>query len=224
MRNKRLIVVGLLFLFGCCTVLLAKKEFVLRGLGNFLYKADKEFPKSDVIVILRGGESSDVSRTLTAIELYREGYGEYLLVSAALVDQIKDRLAELAIVFPSAQERIYSICTQSGIDQDRIILDDQPPGGGTSQEIKRIINVMNRRGYKDCIIVSDWYHTRRVKAICSRLFPKDTEYAVVASTHSISAASNWWRYRYETINVLEEVPKLAVFYLSPFFKVSFADD
>jgi uncharacterized SAM-binding protein YcdF (DUF218 family) len=75
------------------------------------------------------------------------------------------------------------------------------------------------------IVVTNWWHTRRTKKIYKKIF-EDTNiriYVVVAKSDK-SNPSNWWKYRYESIRVTEEFPKLLISYVLPSSNLLFNDD
>ena len=219
-------VLRVLFIFLAVTGILAlytNREFILRRTGQFLVSADTGLEKSDVIVILR--DDKKYTRVLDAWEIFKKGYANRVFISTALTDGYITEMKKTGVILPSAQENIYSILVQLGVPENRILLDVQPPGGGTKGELCRIRNMMKARRYKSCIIVTDWYHTRRTRLLCDKIFSDSgIKFQISTGPHGLSSPDNWWKYRYEAVDALEEFPKLALFYLSDILRLKFKDD
>jgi uncharacterized SAM-binding protein YcdF (DUF218 family) len=216
-KYSAIIILSLIIIFS-----FVNREIILSQIGRFLFVEMKP-QKSDVIVILRGDKN--YNRTIEAINLFKKGFANTILLPQSLEDIYLKKIKECSIKIPTRQEQLASILIQCGIPKKNLILDNQVPGGGTEGELKRIKNVAKQRGYSKIIIVTSWYHTRRVFAIAKKLFKDNKkDVLIIAAKDDISSPANWWKYRYVAIEVLEEFPKLFIFYLSPFFKITFQDD
>jgi len=115
--------------------------------------------------------------------------------------------------------------TQLGVPETDIIVDHQKPGGGTYGEALRVKNLARKRpGTKRILVVTSWYHTRRAKIIYEEVFQDcDLDVMVIpAVRYAESTCSDWWKYRYETASVLQELVKILTHYLRGLFK--FSDD
>jgi len=179
--------------------------------------------KSDVIVVLRGDRN--YNRTLEAARLFINGYADYIYISTELVDKSCRKLKEYGVELPSEQVRIRSILIQLGIPEEKILIGQREPGGGTQGEVQRIKAMMLESNFKKAIIVTNWWHTRRTHKFCQKVFDgTGIQVLVVAAKNDKSNPSNWFNYRYEALNVLEEFPKLLIYYFSPSSNLSFNDD
>jgi uncharacterized SAM-binding protein YcdF (DUF218 family) len=215
-----LIILTALFLTGVLLFLLWGP--ILNLAGRILLK-DMAPEKSDLIVPLRGDIT--YTRTMEVARLFKKGLADNVFISTELIDSYSKRLKNQGIGIPPEQERLFSILIQSGIPPKQIILDNQPPGGGTFGELKRIREAMRERGYNKIIIVTSWYHTRRVYLMAKEVFKNDNlEFFVVAAKNGISSVSDWWRYRYEARDTLEEFPKILFFYINKILGIGFKDD
>lgn len=195
-------------------------DTLLLGMGRLL--AYTEAPKiSDVIVPLRGYE--DYYRVLEAAHIFKKKYAKYVYLSSGLLDNIKSNLKRYDVSVPSEKDRLVSILAQMGIPHGRVIIDEQKPGGGTIGEIRRIKSMMDTRGFRTAILVTNWWHTNRVRMVCNRIIGNTSKVAVVAVSKDKTRPDNWWQYRYDMINVVLEFPKIVMEYL---FKLdfTFADD
>lgn len=198
------------------------RDFCLQMVGQFL-KGDVSPQNGDVIVVLRG--DSSYARVLEAAVLYKEGYAKIVYISSALEDQNTLFLKKHGVKVDSEQLRLAIILMKLGIPRTNVLLGWRKPGGGTLGEIRRVKAMMTEKGYKRVIMVTNWWHTKRTKSICISEF-KGTgiSFYVVSPREGISTPSDWWRFRYEAVNVLEEFPKLLIHYLFPSSHLKFSDD
>ncbi len=198
------------------------RERILVGMGEMLlFTEDPEH--ADIIVMLRGGL---FERSVKAAELYRDGYADKVLVPRALSDETSDEFRRFGVTLPDGQEVTRDVLVQLGVDRSDIILSRPGAGGGTRGEAHRVKKeLLGLPGVESFIVVTSWYHSRRVRGIYSDVFA-DTglRFRVVASMYGKGGPDDWWRYRYVTLNVLTEFPKLFLAFVDPVFKLSFQDD
>jgi len=221
-QKKHIFLIILALLILVVLVIFLFKGLILLVAGRFLLK-DMKPEKSDLIVALRGDFT--LGRTLEAARLFKEGYGENIFISTALDDSYSQRLKEQGIDVFTEQQRLFSILKQLGIPEEKIILSNQTPGGGTLSELKRIREIIREKEYTKVIIVTSWYHTKRTYLMSKKVFKnEDLKFFVVAVENDISNSSDWWQHRYEVLHVFEEFPKLFFFYLNKVLRITFKDD
>jgi len=193
---------------------------LLVATGKFLERTDVPVP-ADVIVVVRGDEVY-FDRALTAAGLFRRHLASRIYVSSALSDLAAPALQAHGVAMPTAQDGIASVLMQREVPCEQILLDRDQPGGGTAGEVNRIRAMLATRGYSSALLVTSWYHARRLRWLLDRSF-KDSKmsFAIVAAEEPTNAA-NWWRRRYIAIAVLEEYVKLIMSWLS--FEPGFEDD
>lgn len=197
------------------------KKDILCKIGDFLL-FDEKPEKSDVIVLLRG---SLFDRTVQVAELCKKGYGDKILIPKSLGANLSKQFKVHDVILLTEQEQIKSILHQLKIPVENIILSTHSPGGGTVGEAYRVKEDLLELGVSEFIIVTTWYHTKRVNNIYNEVF-SDTDmiFWVVASKYGESNSRNWWHYRYTARAVLFEIPRLCFSYLNPTFNFSFRDD
>ena len=193
---------------------------VLTSLGEFLVHDDAP-ARGDVIVAIRGDEVY-FHRALTAARLFESGFAPYVYVSSALEDTATLPLRERGIQLPSARDNIVAVLRDAGVPCERILLDDSPPGGGSEGEIARIRAMLLARGFSSAILVTSWYHSRRVRAHAFAALKDTGRSALVVRSIEPTSATNWWTHRYVGIAVIEAYAKLTIELLP--FGLSFADD
>jgi len=220
-RHKFLISSGIIVLFAIVWAFW-QRDLIFSQIARYLI-VEKELEKSDVIAALRGDRN--YSRVLEAARLFKDGYSGCIFISTELVDKNSKKLKMYGVELPSEQERLKAILIQLGIPKEKVVMGHREPGGGTIGEVRRIRNMMLEQNFQRAIIVTSWYHTRRTNAICKRVFNgTDIRIFVKAARNDISKSTDWWKYRYEAINVLEEFPKLVFLYLDSLLNISFSDD
>ena len=111
--------------------------------------------KSDAILILGcrlRGETPSVfltERTKKGAKLFKEGYGDYIIVSGAQGDG--EDISEA--------EGMKRILMAEGIDESKIILEDKSKN--TAENIEFSSKIMGEKKFKEVIIVSNDFHLRR---------------------------------------------------------------
>jgi uncharacterized SAM-binding protein YcdF (DUF218 family) len=196
------------------------RDPVLVVAGKFLERTDKPF-SADVIIVIRGDEVY-FNRALTAAQLFHEGLAPRIYVSSALDDLAAPYLAARGVIANKMQDNIARVLNQSHVPCDRILLDSDQPGGGTPGEVNRIRAMLAAQGYSSALVVTSWYHTRRLHVLLeAALKNSKISLAIIAADEPTNAA-NWWRRRYIAIAVLEEYMKLIIAWLP--FQPRFGDD
>lgn len=115
--------------------------------------------KSDAILILGcrlRGEKPSVfltERTKRGAKLFKEGYGEYIIVSGG-----KGTNEDI-----SEAEGMRRILINEGIDEHKIILEDSSKN--TAENLKFSSQIIREKGFKDVIIVSNDFHLKRASIL-----------------------------------------------------------
>jgi len=198
------------------------RPIIFEGFGRFLVKTDDTI-HADVAVLIRGDRK--YQRALEVGRLILSGKAECAYLPKALSDQDVNRLTDFGVYIPTEQERNREVLRQLQVPDDRIIMGTRPPGGGTEIEALRVLGMMHDQGFKSAIIVTNWWHTRRVHSIYSRIGKAYVlDFKVVAARGDPSGPSNWWKYRYVSISVIMEYIKLFIHYFHMHTILTFADD
>lgn len=207
----------------CAFILLAGYRFrnpILAAAGQFLDRTDSPF-RADVVVVVRGDEVY-YNRALRAAGLFDQGLAPQIYVSSALDDLAAYSLRGRGIVLNKAQDNIAAVLIQSHVPCGQILLDQSQPGGGTLGEINRLKEVMTTRGYSTALLVTSWYHSRRLRALIKRSFADSGKSFAIIASNELTNSTNWWLRRYVAIAVLEEYVKLFLEWLP--FQLRFDDD
>lgn len=124
--------------------------------------------RADAIIVLGSavwaGERASPSlyaRTQHAIALYRAGYAPSLILSGGT------RRGEVASPLPSEAEVMRRLAADAGIPADALVLEDQ--SHSTAENLANAKRLMDARGWRSAIIVSDPFHILRAETIARDL-------------------------------------------------------
>jgi len=82
----------------------------------------------------------------------------------------------------------------------------------TYKELLRAKEMIDRYGFRSAIIVSSPYHMRRIKIMCSNVFPSEQyDILCVATRYEHTHRTFWFLYRYDRKWILTEYGKIAWF-------------
>lgn len=178
-------------------VAVAAGSIAFRGAGRWLVREDP-LNKADVIVVLSGGLPY---RGGCAAELFNSGYAPAVWISRP--EGPGQELAELGIQFVSEEEYNREVLTYEGVPAASIeILPDAVID--TQQEVEEVSREMSRTGKHTVIIVTSPGHTRRVKALWSKLAGPDLRLIVRAAPEDPYDADHWWRNTRDVLSVVRE--------------------
>jgi uncharacterized SAM-binding protein YcdF (DUF218 family) len=129
----------------------------LWGLGGILIVADG-LQSSDAIVVLSGGDNE---RVKYAANLYRNGFGRYLI------------LTETGISYPGnpkpATARAIDLAVDQGVPEE-LILAPEVVVNSTADEAQTVRNTAEASDFTSLIVVTDPYHTFRTRLIFRWIF------------------------------------------------------
>lgn len=188
-----------LFLFFAGVLMILFHRQILQGVGNHLIDVD-EPQKSDAICVL-GGNTYD--RANKAQELYSQGYSKQIICLGA---NQSTTFKSLGMDMPDAiveQEQLLDL----GVSENDI--KTVIKGTSTKEELDVLLTISEEEGYKRIIIVSDLFHTNRVRKTVLKVFENSgVEALLVGCSNSQYDESNWWRYEQGLIMVNNEYIKL----------------
>jgi hypothetical protein len=175
--------------------------FVL--LFPFLLQLPASAPsKADAIVILGGGKGDRVKKSL---DLYREGYARNIVLTGIKLSHAKshqgmtDSRAEFLIKHQVRLEEISYLI----------------PSENSWEEAQSTQRMMQQRGWKDVIVVSDPPHMLRLSYSWGKAFrgyPK--HFTLVATEPAWWSPLTWWDNKTSAIFVLSEFLKLSYYAVS----------
>jgi uncharacterized SAM-binding protein YcdF (DUF218 family) len=167
-------------------------SFILEKMGRYLYYKD-EIKPADVIVILAGEETERVEY---GVKLFREGWARknrMILAGGPLV--WKYTWASLM------KEHAISL----GIPKKAILLEDK--SRTTEEDAIFTKDILNKYGYKSCILVTSPYHSRRATKIFRKVMGDKITMLSAPSDKSWFSFDEWWKRGRDRRYVLSEYSK-----------------
>lgn len=205
--HKRTVLIILLVI-----VLLIAGRFLLPYLGEALV-AEDEPVNSDVIVVLMGG---GLDRIFEAVDLYKEGYGEMILMVRNYQPGY-DKAAAKGLEVSRESEIARSAAMQLDVPEEDIQI---LPGDArsTQEEALAVKKYLQDHAEVDSLIIatSPTHSTRAKKIFQWAVEDLDREVRVIScpSRYVEFDAGSWWKDREDASQVFLEHVKMIHFYLS----------
>lgn len=194
---------------GVVAVCIAAAALAFVNVGSFLAHEDV-LSKSDAIFVLGG---TRIERPLEGAELYREGYGKYVVLPR---DPPEDGVAELArrgVAVPSNADVSREILLRLGVPAGAVLVPDRLHDN-TAEEMVTLRELVLRNGWKRVLIVSSRYHLRRASVAGGRtLAGTGVQLVSRASRFDQATPVRWWARRSDIREVVSELPKLAAYWV-----------
>lgn len=190
---------GLLLLF-----LLAFHKPILRGVGQYLVVEDP-LRKVDAIYVLSGNPGD---RGKEAAKLYHQGYApEVVCLGGEPADALA--LYGIDILTASMTEKVLA---EAAVPQAAIRL--LPKGSSTYEEFEAITADCKARDYKDIMIVSSRFHTRRIHMFFRlRLHFEGIAMVLRGARENSFEEEAWWKKEPGLLFVNNEFIKMAYYWL-----------
>ena len=189
MSKKKKIIISIIAI----TIILI--SIIGSNLGKFLVQSDK-LEKADAIAVFSGDNGP---RTERGVELLKEGYADYLILSGGKVyDDVT--MAEL----------MKNHAIKLGVDESKILIDDE--AATTNENADFTANIIEENNFKSVIVVTSDYHTRRSKLAMEKALENiliDGEKVSVSVTPSKEEkfTTKWWTSGNSVIMVISEYLK-----------------
>ncbi|MCX5720356.1 MAG: YdcF family protein [Nitrospirae bacterium] len=172
--------------------------FILEKAGRYLYYKD-ELKPADVIVILSGEKTERVEY---GVKLFKEGWArkDKIILSGGPVVW-KYTWASLM------KEQALHL----GVPANAILLEEK--SRTTEENAKSTKEILNKHGYKSCILITSPYHSKRASIIFKKVMGKDIKIITAPSEESWFRFENWWERKRDRAVVLREYSKLLWFWI-----------
>jgi len=174
-----------------------------------LIMIDSQPHKADAIVLLSGGEPG---RAWGAADLYRGQWAPYVVITQEPVFSDTRELRRMGIEINTGGDNNLRILHGLGVPPDRIIRVESTVES-TFDEMRRIRELVERKGWKSLLVVTSNYHTRRTRLIARYVFGRAVDIAVVSSNHGGMERQSWWKNRDDQRTFLIEFEKLVAYTL-----------
>lgn len=166
------------------------------NLGSFLVESD-ELKKADAIVVFSGDSGA---RTERAIELLKEGYADYLILSGGKVyDDVT--MAEL----------MKNHAIKLGVDESKILIDDK--ASTTHENADFTKEILEENNFRSVMVVTSDYHSRRSKLAMEKsledtLIDGQSVEVSVTTAKEEKFTTKWWTNGNSVLIVISEYLKL----------------
>lgn len=198
MERKHVVTPRRLVALLICFLIVSGGVVAFRGAGRWLVREDPIAP-ADAIVVLSG---SMPHRAEGAADAYRKGYAPEVWLTRP--DNPAAELAAMGIRFTGEEEYNREVLIHEGVPPEAIrILPDEILN--TEEEIEEATREMRTLGKSHVIVVTSAPHTRRVRALWSRLAAPDQLATVRAAREDPFDRDHWWRNTRDAYAVVREM-------------------
>jgi len=186
MKNVLRIVKYLVFI-GFLIIIFIEVDVIIFGI--------KSKPSESDCIIVLGCQVKGIypspflqARLNDGIRLYKEGYGKYIIVSGGkgAGEDITEAVA------------MKNFLLDKGIDKNKIVMEDQ--SRNTMENLDFSKKVMEGKGFKTAVVVSNKYHLKRVSLMSKRLKMNTSYYGVFVSQYRFTEYKGYVR---EVLGVLK---------------------
>ena len=155
--------------------------------------------QADLMVVL-GGDSGD--RVLIAARLYAAGIAPRVLITG-----LEESPREVRRAYLHWREQVLA---EAGVPPER--LEHDAESNNSWEEAVNTRRLMQARGWRRVLVVSDPYHMRRLSWTWRRVFEgSGLEYSLVAASPAFWKPDEWWRDEKSGQAVIVEYIKLAYY-------------
>jgi len=179
-------------------VLLFLGLLVFLNLGRWLV-AEDPLRKADAIAVLSGRMPS---RALEAARVYKQGYAPRVWLTHAT--EPGATLAKLSISYVGEEAYDKQILLHEGVPENAIVVLD-PPIVNTADEMKTIGEELRRENGHAVILVTSKVHTRRSKALWSRISARNGQAIVRGVSGDSFDPRRWWKSTRDALDVVREI-------------------
>lgn len=173
---------------------------ILRSLGHWWIVSEE--PEKVQVIAVCGGDNVQGERVRKAVELYRAGWAEWLLLSGAT---FRPYLPEAELMKREAAKQ--------GVPADRVVALSSGEVG-TVEEIRQMKAILEHRGWKQVLLVTSNYDARRLRIVAGKVLGHaDISFRVVAVADSQFPPDHWWRTRTGVSLLWREAQKVVWTYL-----------
>lgn len=173
----------------------AAHPWYLAKLGHFFIVSDA-LVKADIIIVLAGDSARD-ERLLHAIKLWQEGYAPKIALSATLADWQNHE------DFPT-----WRHATKLNILPKESLLVLEHEANSTSEEAQSLLPYVREHQFKEVIIVTSNYHTRRSKKVFQKQWAgSGIQIFISAAPFSFFRPDDWWKHRSDSRTLFLESTK-----------------
>jgi len=165
---------------------------ILKPMGSFIVKDDNPV-RSDAIVVLNSGVEY-YPRLIEAASLYNRGFAQTVVINGNrktdVLRELENKGFETCCPWYENSLRILSLF---GVPRSNVIWISAEDAYDTISEAEAVGNELIRRGYKQIIITTSKYHSRRAHFIWQRMFEKKLTICSVSAKSDPFDPQSWWK-------------------------------
>ncbi len=197
---------GKLFAFVFVVLIVFLFRFKILGwMGGFLISEDQ--PQKVELAVVLGGNAQ--TRAERAAELYSAGWVQRFVCTGAHHNEI----AEYYDVPDSEAKLTAGFLINFGVSEDKVRSMDV--GTSTREEYHAILKLCQEEGIKSIMLISDRFHTRRVRQVFEDgLENIGVRVIVCGASHDQYDECRYWEAERGLIMVFEEYVKMVYYWLS----------
>jgi uncharacterized SAM-binding protein YcdF (DUF218 family) len=188
--------ITLLFLIVFCVVLYAARRPLLRLAGES-WVVEDPLQQSDALLVL-GDDNFFADRATRASELYRQKLAPVVVASGR-------RLRPSAGIAELMEHDLI----ERGVPKDRIIRFPHD-GDNTRDEALALRALITERNWRNVIVVTSNFHTRRARYIFQRVFPESVTVRVASARDGDFDPEHWWENRKSLKEFTRELAAMVV--------------
>lgn len=193
MKKKFLAAAGVII-----AVLVLTSGLWLTAYGRFLV-VDEKPAKCDAIVVL-GGET--VPRVGKGVELFKEGYGDKLIMSGG--GRLTTKLSEADLMLMEARDL--------GVDPSAVLLERESKS--TYENAVLVKQIVVEKRINSFLLVTSNYHTRRAGEIFNKVFEgTGVRIITVSAPDPRFSPDNWWKSSEGQQKALTELANMVVYWI-----------
>lgn len=176
---------------------------IFRGLGHFLNDAEK--PQTAQRIFVLGGGSYD--RGFYAARLWHLGFAPKIICTG---ENVSNTMKTLGLEHTEAELTRWRI---QSLDVDSVNIEALSRGNSTMEESDIILELCENNGWNKIILVSDIFHTHRIRYVFEEKFNQAGIQVIYAGAPSSRYNEEvWWKDEDGLIMVNNEYIKLLYYY------------
>jgi uncharacterized SAM-binding protein YcdF (DUF218 family) len=207
-RRGKLIL--LIILAIALTLLIAHRQRILAGFGEYLIYQEPIPQQADVIVILANWEDT-IIRVKAGADLYKGEVAKMIFVPRMEQMAGLEEAKKVGINIPENRDLVVTMLQGFGVPLYAIETSAQEVTN-TWDEALEVRSFIEQKRYTSIVLVTSKYHSRRAYLIFKDALKGKATVISVPSPYDSSDPESWWRRDEDAKRVIMEYSKLLVYY------------
>jgi len=185
--------------------------YLFKKIGYFLV-IEQEPQKADLIVVLNG---RDTERSLAAVDLYKQGYSNHIVMARGSKQPESDELSKRAANNLNRKVFFQRTIEAMGVPEKSFEFIGEGVAS-TYDEALTTRDFLKKNGYKSILLVTSKWHSKRAYLTFTAALKNDgIKIFIQPSKYDAFNPDAWWKKRNDAELVFEEYVKL-IFYIVMF--------